>query len=613
VEAKVRSVAPHSNPKAPPSKGFFRTYLRPHAAELAAGLFLTLLLGLVTAPIPVLLGPALQVIADPTAMALRMDELFGSFAGPWAVRLSGRETIGAPELLGMLPLAIAVAALLKAVVSAAQWFLFERLGERIALAMRRDLVAGYLALDPSRRRSEVASRREAELSSAVTNDVRMVREFFVHYYGGLPRELAQTIVLTVWLYILSPKLFLIFLLGLAPLGAALSRVSKKLRRRAQQALQDYSQLSEWLQQRLLGVETIKHYGTEAIESEKMRRLNDELRHRFMRAARVKARTSPLIEALATVAGAVVLIIALRDVNSGVASGATQLSFFSTLGILSQSASKLGRYLNSNREGAAALGRLAALLEDLRGAAVEIVEVKSSEAAVSRVVCEGLCVRYEGAADDALEGFSYAFEAGRVYCLVGPSGAGKSTLFNLLLGLVRPSGGHVCFEAQGAASHAARVAYMPQKVQLVPGTLGENVAYPDAVYDAARVSEALARVGLVGLAASLPGGLDEAVGEGGRGLSGGQAQRILLARLWYREAPFVLVDEGTSALDPEVEQLVFELLRALARRGAVVVMIAHRMAATAIADVLLLLDGGRLAVHGEPRQVMASRSFQDVLS
>ena len=107
---------------------------------------------------------------------------------------------------------------------------------------------------------------------------------------------------------------------------------------------------------------------------------------------------------------------------------------------------------------------------------------------------------------------------------------------------------------------------------------------------------------------IDGGLDARIGDGGAGVSGGQAQRLLLARLWYHQKPFVLVDEGTSALDPEIEQTVYALLRQLADRGAVVITIAHRLAAAQIADELLLLQGGCLTASGTPTEVMASPAF-----
>lgn len=103
-----------------------------------------------------------------------------------------------------------------------------------------------------------------------------------------------------------------------------------------------------------------------------------------------------------------------------------------------------------------------------------------------------------------------------------------------------------------------------------------------------------------------------MGEGGVGVSGGQAQRLLLARLWYQHQPFVLIDEGTSALDPEIERIIYGLLRQLADDGAVVVTIAHRLAAAEIADVLLLLNHGELVTSGAPRDVIASEAYRGIL-
>jgi ATP-binding cassette subfamily B protein len=111
---------------------------------------------------------------------------------------------------------------------------------------------------------------------------------------------------------------------------------------------------------------------------------------------------------------------------------------------------------------------------------------------------------------------------------------------------------------------------------------------------------------------LPQGLRTDVGEGGKGLSGGQAQRVLLARLHYHRRPFVLVDEGTSALDPEVEGVVYALLQELAAAGAVVITIAHRLAGALAADEVLLLDQGRLARSGPPQAVLGSPEYQAIL-
>jgi ABC-type multidrug transport system fused ATPase/permease subunit len=569
---------------------------------------------LVSAAVGALLGPAVQIISAPRSQLLEFTELFGRVQGQWVASAVGKGSIDAGTLFTWVPALLLAAGAARALLAAGLWFFWERTAELAAVAVRNDLATAYAGLDPAARRENDARDAEAQLSSGITTDVKLMREYIVHFYGGLPRDVAQVVLTGTSLAMLSPKLTLIFLAGIAPVVAVFNRIGRKLRRRAAAALADYSQLTEWLQQRLLGVETIKHYRTEDIEVAKMTELTGLLYERFLKAARVKARTAPMTQALATVSLAVVLVIALRDISTGAASGSVLMSFFATLALLTQPAGQLGRYLNSNREGAAAVDRLRVHLGFFGSRQRPVVAAAGgvrpvAPGAPARIICAGLTARYPGATEPALGGFSYTFAGGRIYCLAGPSGAGKSTLFNLLLGLIRPSAGGISLEASAAIpGDAAPICYMPQKVLLLPDTLAANVAYPDAIYDASRVAEALDRVGLGDLVKGLPGGVAARVGDGGIGVSGGQAQRVMLARLWYHQRPFVLVDEGTSALDPEVERTVYALLSELSRRGAVVVTIAHRRAAAIAADVLLLLDRGRLAAAGAPAEVMASAAY-----
>jgi len=593
------------------NKALLWFYLGPLMGGLSAALVMAAALGVVSALVAALVGPCVQVITAPRDEHMQFVALFGEWLGPIITRFYGESGISAGDLLKQLPWLLVVLALSKSVLGLAQWFLWERAGEIISLRLRDDLAGSYIGLAPSYRRDQTGRSMEEQLSSGITTDVKLMREYLVHFYGGLPREAFQVVFLAVMLVMLSPKLTAIFLLGVAPAAAVGSRIGRVLRRRAAKALADYSQLTEWLQQRLMGIETIKHYRTEGVEIAKMESLTTGLYERFLRAARVKARTSPLLEAFAVVAMVVVLIIALRDINAGRSTGAIELSFFSTLGLLSQAGAKLGRYLNANREGAAAVDRLRSLLGFLQAhAQAEVASAPRELAPQSRIICEQLTATYPGADKPALKNLSFSFEAGRIYCLAGPSGAGKSTLFNILLGLVTPIGGTLRFESAQPVIGAG-LAYMPQKVILLPDSIAANVAYPEAA-DIARVEAALARVGLTELVAGLRGGVQTHVGEGGVGVSGGQAQRLLLARLWYQHQPFVLIDEGTSALDPEIERIIYGLLRQLADDGAVVVTIAHRLAAAEIADVLLLLNHGELVTSGAPRDVIASEAYRGIL-
>lgn len=601
------------------------SYLKSYAPGLLLTLPGALTLGIVSAVVAAASGPAIQAIAGNLHDVIPFAKLLGPILGELLRRGTNQEGVSAAALMTQLPLLLVAAALVKSIIGLSLWFFWEWTGESVSRRMRDDLAGLYLHLDPVKRRETLAREMEADLSSGVTTDVKLMREYIVHFYGGLPRDLIQVLFSLALLLLLSPKLTLLFLLGVAPAIGVGSRIGKKVRRRAARALADYSQLSEWLQQRLLGIETIKHYRTETLEAENMERLSQTLYVRFLSAAKTKARTSPAIELLAVTAMAIVLWIAFSEISEGQATGAVFISFFAGVALLSQSAGKLGRYLNSNREGAAAVDRLRMQFVFLAGHqkhhAIDIfpggehasrldsknsTRGEASRSFVTRgtvaLICRNLTARYQDANTDALHDFSFRFDGGRTYCLAGPSGAGKSTLFNLLLGLMDVTTGEMVFESPKGLGH--RIAYMPQRVLLAPDSLAANVAYPDQEFNAERVTDALARVGLGDLAANLPGRLSTAVGEGGHGVSGGQAQRILLARLWYHKRPFVLIDEGTSALDSEVERLVQQLIKDLARAGAAVITIAHRRAIAEGSDVLLMLDGGKLLDVGPPQEVLA---------
>ena len=581
------------------------------------GTALAVPLAALAAVLGLLVGPAAQVIIAPRDSVFKWSELFSDPIAGWIANAAHSTTISWDGLLGFLPGALLVVAALKTACSLSQWFIWERTGEQVSKHLRRDLIAGFLTINPATRRDPMVQKIETDLSSSISNDIRLLREYIVHFYGGLPREGLQLIFLLATLAMLSPKLLGIFIIALAPAGFFISRYGKKLRRRATRALEDYSALTEWLQQRLMGIETIKHYRTEEFEAVRMTSLNNSLLRRFLRANWTKAQTSPMIEALGVLAMVLVLHLAFEEVRNGSSSGSVLLSFFAALGWFSQSAARMGKYLNSNREASAAVARLAESLNTCSirsksrvGLTAEHVPELHLDAMIA---CDRVSLTYPGTNEAAMKEFSYTFEAGKIYCVVGRSGAGKSSLFNLLLGLRTPDHGTITAVTKKVCHQV--ITYMPQRVQLAPDSIAANVVWPDNLSGMAEEQEkivrSLLRVGLGDVISSLPAGILTVVGTGGQGVSGGQAQRIQLARLAYHDSPFVLIDEGTSALDPETERTVFRLVEELAGRGAGVIMIAHRLAATAIADEVLVMDRGRLAMSGPASEMIKTPIFHEL--
>ncbi len=563
-----------------------RQFLRRELSSISVATLCSLMVGIVTTILFALLGPAFETVQTQEGVHLEFTELFGKYIGTFLTTIFQKSYILGAELWSFLPYAIVLLAFLRATLSITQWYLWERTSEKMASEIRQRLVGRYLKLHP--RVCLEHPGFDQQISSTLTTDVKFLREYIVHFYGGFPRELIQVILYLATAASLSPKLFLIFVLGVGPFGYIMSRLGKKIRRRSGKALASYGDLSEWLQQRLLGIETIKHYGTEQEEYEKMCQQTEQLNHKFLKTVRVKARTNPTLEVGAVAALVVVLHLALDMVAHSEVSGSVMMSFFSILGIMTQSASKLGRYYNSNKEGSAALSRIAnfeAMISDYHKDRMFPEHFHDDEEFSIKI--EGLTLSYPGQTERILDSFDYEFKKAKLYCISGPSGAGKSTLLAALLGLLPPVKGLVRFHKSLSKE---TIGYLPQAINLAPVSIAENIAYPDDIIDPTRLHTALKSAALEN--AFSDAALYAPPSEEGHSVSGGQLQRIMLARIFYHQYPLVFIDEGTSAIDPENEKLVLDRLKLLVSLGSTVVMIAHRSAGVRAADEVLVLNQRR---------------------
>jgi PrtD family type I secretion system ABC transporter len=212
----------------------------------------------------------------------------------------------------------------------------------------------------------------------------------------------------------------------------------------------------------------------------------------------------------------------------------------------------------------------------------------------------------------LSDISFAIGNGRVLGVVGPSGAGKSSLAKLLIGAWRPRRGTVTLDGHDLAHWnqdelGEHVGYVPQEVELLPGTIAENIARfrDDGPLDYEAVLEAAQLAGIQDIVQALPEGYNTKVGGDGNTLSGGQRQRVALARAVYGKPSLLVLDEPNSNLDAVGEQSLGRTLTILRNRGAVVVIVTHRVSMLAFCDELLVMKAGTVHTFG-PRDLIMSR-------
>jgi ATP-binding cassette subfamily B protein len=349
-----------------------------------------------------------------------------------------------------------------------------------------------------------------------------------------------------------------------------------------------------------GALVVKTLGREAAETERFTVPTNELREANISVNRARGLFDPVIDGLPRLGVLAVLLVGVARVESGAAApgDVVQVAFlFMLIGFPIRA---LGWVLGELPRSVVGWDRVQRVLRATGG--MEYGEHKLTSSAAARLIVRDLRFGYLPGRD-VLAGVHFTIEPGRTVAIVGPTGAGKSTLTAVLARLVDPESGAVLVDgvdlrdlARGEL--AGSLSVVPQSAFLFDDTIRGNITlgadHSDAeVWSALRVAQADRFV------KALSSGLDTRVGERGTTLSGGQRQRIALARALVRKPRLLVLDDATSAVDPQVEARILAGLRSRigASSGTTVLVIAYRKATIALADEVLFIDDGRIAEHG----------------
>jgi ATP-binding cassette subfamily C protein CydD len=462
--------------------------------------------------------------------------------------------------------------------------------------VRGELFRHLQALGPSYARG----RASGELAVAALDAVEALEPYYARYLPQL--ALVALIPLAILAFVVPRDwisgLVLALSAPLIPLFMVL--IGGSAERLNQRQWRKLARMSARFLDTLQGLTTLKLFDASRREAEVIARLSDDYRRSTMAVLRIAFLSALVLEFFATVSIALVAVLIGFRLLRGEVGFDTGLFVLLLAPEYYLPLRSLGARYHARMEAIGAAGRIVEVLEAPRPA-------RGAGGAARPPLGRSLGLRFEDVhyayepGREALRGASFTLEPERVTALVGPSGAGKSTVLAVLLGFVRPERGRVLIgehdlAALDSAHWLRHVAWVPQRAHLFEGSILDNIRLgdPAAGLDAVR---AAARAACADeFIERLPRGYDAPLGERGRNLSGGQVQRLALARAFLKDAPLVLMDEATASLDPETEELVSTAIARLAR-GRTLLMVAHRLRTVRGAARIVVLEGGRVAEQG----------------
>lgn len=482
----------------------------------------------------------------------------------------------------------------------------------IKQAVRQQLLTALFSLGPM----YIRGQQTGELINVLVQGVENLEPYFAKF---LPQLFTAVVIPVVVLSVAFPLdlttgLILFFTAPLIPVFMILiGRTAEQANKRQWETL---SRLSAHFLDVLQGLTVLKIFGRSMEQVEVIRRMSSEFRDKTLSVLKIAFLSALVLELVATISTALVAVsIGLKllyfkiDFNQAFFLLLLAPEFYLPL-------RQLGTHFHAGMSGSAAADRIFAILALPKKRAFEDGKIPLPPQQQMQVTFENVYYAYDAGTRPALQGVSFVMEAGRTVALVGASGSGKSTIANLLLGFMQPDQGQITVNGISLASikqedWLSQVAFVPQAPHLFYKSVADNIRLGREDAGLEEVVTAAQNAGAHDFVMDLPDGYNTLIGEGGHGLSGGQAKRLAIARAFLQDAPFLLLDEATAGLDPQSETIIDEALGRLMERRTVLI-IAHRLTTVYKAHCIVVLHDGKQAETGRHEELMQRQGLYSQL-
>ncbi|AHA10387.1 thiol reductant ABC exporter subunit CydD [Bacillus toyonensis] len=486
--------------------------------------------------------------------------------------------------------------------------LVERFAEKTGSLLRKQLIEAYFTLGPR-------YVQTVGTGHLVTLSIEGIEKFKTYIELTIPKMIRSSIVpglIVLYVFTLDIKSGIILVVTIPIVIIFMILLGLAAQKMADSQYETYRVLSNHFVDTLKGLETLKYLGKSKQHEGKIEKVSKRYRKATMRTLRVAFLSSFALDFFTSLSIAFVAVgLGIRLID-----GTILLLPALTILILAPEyflpIKQVGANYHATLDGQLAMEQIEGILQQQKE-----IEKKDSNVDIvwnssSSLKLQDVKVNNDESKKAILEGIDFAWQGNGAIGIIGESGAGKSTLIDVLAGFLYPSGGKVLVNGVGIDGSTREdwqknIAYIPQQPYIFPLSLKDNICFYETNTTDEEMKKVIHDVGLSSLIASLPNGMDERIGEGGRMLSGGQEQRVAMARALLSKKPIILLDEPTAHLDIETE---FEIKQSMLRlfEGKLVFLATHRLHWMKQMDHIFILNKGEIKESGTYEELLKKETL-----